>query len=112
MTHWVQYPPHTETVYSYFESRRGAKWDHTVFFGLQHILKRLEGTVVTMADVEEAAAIAEVHLGPGIFNVKGWTYIAKELNGRLPLRIKAVPEGTPVRIDNVMMTVENTDPNC
>ena len=32
--------------------------------------------------------------------------------GKLPLRIKAVPEGTVVPVKNVLFTVENTDPNC
>lgn len=38
VTHHMQYPPGTETVYSYFESR-GGKFTETVFFGLQYILK-------------------------------------------------------------------------
>lgn len=33
-------------------------------------------------------------------------------NGYLPLRIKAVPEGTVVPYKNVLFTVENTDPKC
>ena len=28
------------------------------------------------------------------------------------MRIRAVPEGTPVPVLNVMMTIENTDPRC
>ncbi|PIK45318.1 hypothetical protein BSL78_17819 [Apostichopus japonicus] len=32
-------------------------------------------------------------------------------NGHIPLRIKAVPEGTVVPCKNVLFTVENTDPN-
>lgn len=30
--------------------------------------------------------------------------------GHLPLKIKAVPEGTVVPVKNVLFTVENTDP--
>ena len=30
----------------------------------------------------------------------------------MPIRIKAVPEGKVIPVHNVMMTVENTDPNC
>ena len=33
-------------------------------------------------------------------------------NGYLPLRIKAVPEGSVVPTKNVLFTVENTDPKC
>ena len=38
ISHHLQYPPGTTTIFSYFESR-GGKWDKTVFFGLQYILK-------------------------------------------------------------------------
>eukprot|EP01043_Picozoa_sp_COSAG02_P080188 COSAG02_NODE_18936_length_909_cov_1.441975_1_plen_121_part_00 len=45
LTHYKQYPPGAETVYSYFESR-GGKWDDVCFFGLQYFLKRyLSGPV-------------------------------------------------------------------
>ena len=39
VTHWRQYPPGTQSVYSYFESR-GGKFHDVVFFGLQYYLKR------------------------------------------------------------------------
>jgi hypothetical protein len=35
----------------------------------------------------------------------------QKYGGYLPLRIKAVPEGTVVPVKNVLFTVENTDPN-
>lgn len=110
-THWKQYPPGTETVYSYFESRGGA-FEETVFFGLQYILKRyLAGVVLTPDMVDEAESFFAAHFGRGdVFNREGWTYLIEEHGGRLPLRIRAVPEGTPVPVSNVLMTVENTDP--
>jgi nicotinamide phosphoribosyltransferase len=112
-THWKQYPEGTEKVYSYFEARKGATYNRTVFFGLQYLLKEyLEGVVVTMDDVMVANSLCEKHIGPDIFNMEGWVHIVKEHGGKLPVRIKAVPEGTPVSVDNVLMTVENTDPKC
>ena len=113
VSHWAQYPPGTETVYSYFESR-GGKYDEVCFFGLQYFLKRyLAGEVVTEARIDEAAAYYEGHFPPGFeFNRKGWEHIVDEHKGRLPLTIKAVPEGTVVGVKNVLMTVENTDPKC
>jgi nicotinamide phosphoribosyltransferase len=114
LNHWNQYPHDTEGVYSYFESRKGAEYDETVFFGLQAILKQyLEGSVVTMRDVEAAQKLATAHFGdPTLFNYRGWEYIVQEHGGRLPVRIKAVAEGTPVPVGNALMTVENTDPKC
>ncbi|XP_063598432.1 nicotinamide phosphoribosyltransferase-like [Penaeus indicus] len=105
--HHRQYPPGTTTLYSYFESR-GGRFPYTVFFGLQYILKRwLVGQVVTEEIIEEAKDI----LQKGVFNEEGWRYILKHHGGRLPVRIKAVPEGTVLPTKNVLLTVENTDPN-
>lgn len=112
LTHWKQYPKDIEKVYSYFESRAGARWDYTVFFGLQYILDRYLYQGVTMEDVEQAAKLSAKYLGEGQFNYHGWAYIAETLGGKLPLKIKAVPEGTVVPVHNVMMTVQNTDPQC
>ncbi len=112
--HWNQYPKGTKYVYSYFESRPGAKFDKTLFFGLQYLLKKhLEGTVVTREKIDAAEALFKNHFGnTEYFNRAGWEYILKNHKGRLPVRIKAVAEGTLVPVSNVLMTIENTDPNC
>lgn len=112
-THWKQYPKATQKVYSYFESR-GGKFDATLFFGLQILLKKyLEGQVVTQEKIDEAEAIVAAHLGDkNLFNREGWEYILKRHEGRLPVRIKAVPEGTIVPTHNALMTIENTDVKC
>lgn len=112
-THWKQYPPKTEKVFSYLESR-GGDFDEVVFFGLQYLLKKyLAGKVVTKEKIDEAEAIVTMHLGNRrLFNRAGWEYILDKYEGRLPVRIKAVPEGTPVPVSNALMTIENTDPNC
>ena len=104
-----QYPPGTNTVFSYIESR-GGEWDRTVFFGLQGFIKQYLTQPVTMEQVEEARAIIEAHGEP--FNYDGWKYIVEQRNGYLPVKIEAVPEGTVVSTRNVLATIENTDPNC
>ncbi len=110
ITHWKQYPPGTEKVYSYFESR-GGKFDSTVFFGLQYFLKKyLEGQRIFQSDIDEAQEFWGAHFGQDLFNLEGWMHILKEHDGYLPISIKAVPEGTVVPTRNVMLTVENTDP--
>jgi nicotinamide phosphoribosyltransferase len=72
----------------------------------------LLGCAVTEKDVEEAEDYVSAHLGTDIFNKEGWLYIAKDLKGRLPIEIKAVPEGTVVNNKNVLFTMVNTDPKC
>lgn len=113
VTHWVQYPKNTATVYSYFESR-GGKHKEIVFFGLQYFLKRyLAGVVVTPEKIDEAEMIYSAHFGPGsAFPRDKWMHIVKRHGGKLPIRIKAIPEGTVIPYKNALMTVENTDPEC
>lgn len=113
VTHHYFYPEGTEYVYSYLESRIGAEFNKTIFFGLQYIIKKyLEGKVVDVEKVESANDLIKAHIGEDIFNYDGWMYIAEKLDGKLPISIKAVPEGTPVDVGNVLMTVENTDKKC
>jgi nicotinamide phosphoribosyltransferase len=113
MCHYKFYPKGTEYVYSYFEARKKATYNKTVFYGLQALIKEnFEGIVVTEDKINQAEKLIDIHLGKGVFNRAGWEYILHTHGGRLPIKIKAVPEGTPVTKDNVLMTVENTDPNC
>ncbi len=106
-SHFLQYPPHTTRLFSYLESR-GGKYPATRFFGLQYILKRYLSTVVTAADVEEARALIVAHGEP--FPYDGWMRVVNTHGGKLPLEVRAVPEGTLVPTHNVLMTVTNTDP--
>lgn len=111
--HWKQYPAGTTGVYSYLEARPGALHDEVVFFGLQPLLRQIAGQVVTQRDVDWAASVCKTMHGDNtIFNRKGWERIVSVHGGRLPVKIKAVPEGTVVPVGNVLMTVENTDPEC
>jgi nicotinamide phosphoribosyltransferase len=119
VTHHLQYPPGTKTVYSYFECRGGA-YEEVCFFGLQYFLKRyLVGQVVTKEKIDAAEEYVRIHLSHPVwgydeklFNREGWEYILKQHNGHLPIKISAVPEGTVVTYKNVLFTMENTDEKC
>ena len=104
-----QYPANTTGIYSYIESR-GGKYDETVFFGLQAFIKEYLTAPITQDMIDEAELIITAHGEP--FNRAGWEYILNEHNGYLPVRIRAVPEGTIVPVKNVLATIENTDPAC
>jgi len=105
---WLQYPPGSSYLFSYFESRKGGVYPQTLFFGLQYLLKEYLSKPVTVENVEEAKQLMEVLGEP--FNYDGWMYIAKELKGKLPIKIRAVPEGTLVPTNNILMSIESTDP--
>ncbi len=104
-----QYPPGTEYVYSYVESR-GGRYDETVFFGLQMFVKKYLTRQITQDDIDQAAELMELHGEP--FNRAGWQYILEKHNGRLPVRIRALPEGTVIGTKKVLLTIVNTDPEC
>jgi len=106
-SHFLQYPPRTTRLFSYLESR-GGRYPATRFFGLQYILKRYLCSTVSAADVEEAKALIEAHGEP--FPYDGWMRVVTLHGGRLPLEVRAVPEGTLVPNHNVLMSVTNTDP--
>jgi len=67
---------------------------------------------VTQQMIEEADLLFRQHFGCDIFNRAGWELIVSRHGGRLPVRIRAVPEGSLVTTRNVLFTVENTDPDC
>jgi len=106
-SHWKQYPPGLTHNYSYFESR-GGDYDNVVFFGLQYYLKEYLTRPITKDDVEQAAALFASHGEP--FNKDGWMKVVEKHKGFLPIKIKAVPEGTIVPTGNILMSVESTDP--
>lgn len=105
-SHWLQYPPGTDAAFFYVESRGGV-YDRTVFFGLQAILKQHLGRPITHADIDEARELYAAHGEP--FNEAGWRDIVDRLGGHLPVRIRAVPEGTVVPTHQALVTIESTD---
>ncbi|GAA5513597.1 hypothetical protein Dcar01_02338 [Deinococcus carri] len=106
-SHFLQYPRGTTRLFSYLESR-GGRYPATRFFGLQYILDRYLTRRVTRENVEEARALIEAHGEP--FPYEGWLRVVDVHGGRLPLEVRAVPEGTLVPLHNVLMSVTNTDP--
>src|ERR1700756_412426 len=107
---WNQYPPGTEYVYSYIESRGGEEYNELVFAGWQAFQREYLTTPVTRAMVDEAAMLMQLHGEP--FNRDGWMYIVDQCGGILPVEIKTVDEGTVMPLKNVLLTIVNTDPKC
>lgn len=103
LSHFLQFPPGTQRTFYYIESR--SEGEELKFFGLQAILKKHFMTVPSRVEVEEMVDFAEQHGLP--FNAEGWRLISRM--GYLPIKIRAVPEGTVLPTKNVIITVENTD---
>ena len=110
-SHAAQYPEGTEIVSSYIEPRNGwAGINHVLFFGLQIELAKMAAQRITQAMIDEAAPVLKAH-GLSLY-LKGWQRIVDKHNGRLPLLIEALPEGTIAPISVPQMRVQNTDPEC
>ncbi|SDH33065.1 nicotinate phosphoribosyltransferase [Paraburkholderia phenazinium] len=106
-SHYLQYPPQASAMFSYIESR-GGRYERTVFFGLQMLLKEYLCRPITNAMIDEAKAFFAAHGEP--FNEAGWRYIVGQYDGYLPVQIRAVAEGSVVPAHNVLVTVECEDP--
>jgi nicotinamide phosphoribosyltransferase len=106
-SHYLQYPEGTTHVFSYIESR-GGEYDKTLFFGLQAFIREYLTKPIKYEDITEAREVFQLHGLP--FNEEGWNKVFFKHRGFLPIRIKAVREGTMVPVKNVLVTVENTDP--
>lgn len=106
-SHYLQYPPEASAMFSYIESR-GGRYDRTLFFGLQMLIKEYLCRPIMAEMIEQAKAFFTAHGEP--FNEAGWRYIVEHHGGYLPVRIRAVPEGSVVPTHNVLVTVECDDP--
>lgn len=117
--HRRQYPNGTNLVYSNLTARksRHEDIDHIVFFGLQYFCLKhlLEDWQENFFDQNEEKVISDYHttlfnyLGP---NDVGVEHIrALHRLGYLPLKIKAVKEGTKVPINTPCLTIYNTHPD-
>lgn len=107
------YTPGLTKMISYLESR-GGKFQETVMFGIQYILKKyLVGSVLSEYMVEEAEEKLNGENGvfgkDGSFSKEQWLKMIKKHDGKFPIRIKAVPEGTVIPVKNVLALIESTD---
>ena len=119
-SHASQYPPGTTNVISYMEARGS---DHPLrqevaVVGMQaNLIKHFVGVRMTKELLDIAEMFSNAHFGLGLdgktpavpFNRKGWEYIIENHGGKLPLRIKSVPEGMVVPLKEVISTFEITD---
>lgn len=103
----LQYPPGTQYVYSYIESR-GGHYDKTLLLGIQAYIREVLSKPITQKEIDFADKFWTAHGEP--FNREGWQYILDKHNGYLPVEIRSVDEGTLVPVHNVLATIVNTDP--
>ncbi len=112
-SHHKFYTPGLTKLSTYLESR-GGKFQEIVMFGIQYILKKyFVGRVISEDMVQQAYEKLNGENGvfgkDGSFSLEKWLRLVEKYDGRMPIEIKAVPEGTVVPVKNVLMMIENTD---
>jgi nicotinamide phosphoribosyltransferase len=93
-------------MFAYGEAR--IKGEIIVPVGMQMLLEEYFTTPITLDNIMEAERFLTAHGEP--FDKAGWLRVLDTHKGLLPLKIKVVPEGTPVPSGNILYSVESTDP--
>lgn len=109
-THWTFHHPDITREYGYIEARRGGAFKEVQFFGLQYVIRYYLSQLVTLQMIDEAEAELTAHGVP--FDRETWLRVVNVHGGRLPIEIKALPEGVVVPQGTVLVTIESTDPEC
>ncbi len=108
--HHGMLPLGTKRSNMHFASRVGSGIPWTKLFGLQYtMVEYLAGEFVTRDMLDEALAVGAVNMPKGIMDEKGWRRIIDVHGGRLPVEIRAVPEGLRVPRGEFLFDIENTD---
>lgn len=101
-SHAFAYPKNVTGMFSYIEARTGGK-DIIIPFGMQRLIQNYFQEPIISEDIDEAEAFAAAHGEP--FSRSTWEYVLEKYNGMMPLTIRTVPEGTPVRSGNAVVTI-------
>lgn len=108
--HFLLYPELMDLMSSYLESR-GGEFDDCTVAELQPLLHKQLSKTFSLCDVDAEEKFAREHGVP--FNREGWLHILNEYGGRLPVRIRSIPEGLVVPRGNAVLTIESApDPKC
>ncbi|WNV47243.1 nicotinate phosphoribosyltransferase [Klebsiella phage fENko-Kae01] len=81
---------------------------HVVMMGLQIYLQEYLDITITVDDIDEAEE--ETHSRGDYFDRPFWEHIVEVHKGRVPLHIRAIPEGTVVPVGMPLVRSMSTDP--
>lgn len=104
LSHSAQYPPNTTRMMSYIESR-GGLFNRVIVGGIQLQLLEYFVRPITHEQVSNMKEFAANHGTP--FDEACWRKVVDVYNGIIPIRIRAVKEGTLVPTKNVICTIES-----
>lgn len=105
-------------MYAFIEPRKGAKHSHVVVAGVQVVTKQLANICVTMKHIKDMICFYASHFstptydGRYTFNPYPWLKVVLEYDGKLPLQLHGLPEGTIVSVAVPIVTLESVDSDC
>lgn len=119
VSQWPGYDDDIEKIYSYL-STRGGKYPKTIFFGLRYYLERYLSEEAVKNNLRFAGAYAYSDLAANfykkhfmgqdhVFNQDGFERLFAKHGNRLPIEIRALPEGSLVPHHVPHLTIVNTD---
>jgi nicotinamide phosphoribosyltransferase len=101
LSHAFTYPDDIEGMATYIEARTSG--DNVIIpFGMQMLVKRYLMQRITLLDIAVAKDFAARHGEP--FSEEAWLYLVEEYDGAIPITLRAVPEGFPVRSGNALVS--------
>lgn len=107
VNHYSQIPRGVKWVQSTIVARKPNKrFNKIVSAGIRMLVLGLQSVRITMDDVLEAER--ETREQGYEFNKEGWMRIVTECDGKLPLRVYGLPEGTVVKPGTMLVAIENT----
>jgi nicotinamide phosphoribosyltransferase len=107
--HFAEYPDDTQFIYSTVVPRKGSAYTkEIVATGATFVAAELAAVRITQEMIDEAEL--EVNAYGYEFNRKDWETIVREFDGRLPLDVYGVEEGTVVKPNTPILGIVNTDP--
>lgn len=94
-----------QSMVSVITGRKPSKYTNRLtFIGTQYTIKKYINIKITKEDVDEAEL--EISEQGGRFDRKPWDNIVNHHNGKLPIKIRALPEGTVVPVGVPLVSVE------
>lgn len=114
-THPGMIDPDIEYIQSYLESRgvsdKGVTRETEIIGTTMILAGYFSGRVITPENIPYGVEFCKRLFGADYFFKKGFEDLYKKYDGRLPVKIKAVEEGHIIPCNNVLMVIENTDPD-
>lgn len=107
--HFAEYPKDTTAIYSTVVPRKRSNFtNEIVAMGASYVAAYLAGVRITQEMIDEAEV--EVNQYGYDFNRQDWEYIVEHLDGKLPLSIYGIEEGSVVEPNTPILGVVNNHP--